>query len=265
MMGYQGHIYVFTSDGKAYCIDETTLTCRKSVAAGPFKVGAFKSSHAHKGDIYFSTRSEYLSEPGELVVYNLDTKKWVGVQPKTEVQRLRTSTNSYLVGSNGTFVPLFPNRFEVSEHALTAYADCCKEAFRFHKDQLKVNVTPEFKQFVEAIEGTGRLCYEHIFDYIDPTLALLIIAHMENKDNYLLSGEWKLRRDRSYFLLLVRLWQKKTDSAQSLLMGLMLIKDPVALKLFDHSRSYGVKDLGAKLFTKTQVDKLISGIGDLLL
>lgn len=120
----------------------------------------------------------------------------------------------------------------IKRHKIKDYALGCKEALHFTiPTDNDLKIPKDFQNFINEIEGVGRLSYERIFDFMDPELVPIIIYYLSVKKTYLKSGEWTLRQNKLIKHLLYRLWMGDATHVKQLLIGLVLLKCPLAVQL----------------------------------
>ena len=234
-------VFVFDVMGTVYAFDPVLglLSTRDATK--------FSAAHFYHGVHILDCVYVNLTNSDDLWVFDLRRGKWVGQRKIQHSLSYGFHTQTHLDLDDN--LPLFPSSHQIALlkkwGQLGHFANSSKDTFLFTDPNLPlVNLTQEFKDLVPQVISVGRLSYELIFDFLDPTLTLIIISQMESehKTRYFASGEWKRRQNKLINLLCYRLWLNQTERAQSLLMGLVLINDPVALDICKQADTWGLGD-----------------------
>ena len=244
--------FAFGYKGRISIIDLTTATVLKTIPSASHLL----DSLAHADDFAY-LKVKYVTH-----VLDLKKHEWLPLTLKNPYGLIVRTSLTHIHFDQNQKIPHSPTKVSINRMRtwgkLRDYADCCPTAFAFDMDESPPVFGKDFIDFAHAILATGRLSYERIFDFIDSNSIPLIIYCMEDelKKGYLNSGEWKLRQKQLIHILCYRLWMQQPENAKGLLMGLLLLKDPIAMDLYTHSRTYGPGQIGLKQYFKATAEKL---------
>ena len=238
--------FAFGYKGRISIIDLTTATVLKTIPSASHLL----DSLAHADDF------AYLQVQDVTHVLDMKKQEWLPLTLKNAYGLIVGTSITHIFFDQQQKIPHSPTKVSINRMQawgkLRDYADCCPKAFAFEFTESPPTIEKDFIDFAHAILATGRFCYERIFDFIDINCIPLIIYCMEDdlKKRYLNSGEWKLRQKQLIQLLCYRLWMQQPENAMGLLIGLLLLKDPIAMDLYTHSRTYGPGQIGLKQYLK---------------